>query len=531
MDKHHIPEKKDGKGQTENQKSIKGISGNNGSKNKWMRRMQAFLVRLKTALFHNSLLLPNHPSNDDEVLFSNKIGNYSKGLPHNELGEVDLHAYKVMIHTLTTGNPDDFECIPLGGDVKLANPQSAYALELVGPDSHHLDMIAPPAFSSAWAASEMAEVYWQALTRDVPFVDYDTNKLTIKAASDLTKFSDFRGPKIKKKVTTGTLFRGNTPGDLKGPYISQFLWREIPFGATKIPQKYRTTISGDDHMTSHDEWLNIQNGFSPATSNEFDPLPRFICNGRDLSEWLHRDFTFQGFLSACLILLSFGEKALDKANPYLNSVTQGGFVTFGAAHILDFVVRSARAALEASWFQKYLVHRRLRPEEFGGRVHNHLTGAANYPIHSELLNSQAVKEVFNKYNTYLLPMAYPEGCPTHPAYPAGHAAMAGAGVTILKAFFNESFVIPNPVEASADGLSLLPYSGAPLTIGGELNKLAANIALGRDTAGVHWRSDGIEGLKLGEEVAIGILRDYRATYNENFIGFSLTKFNGKKITI
>ncbi|MFW5435355.1 hypothetical protein, partial [Paenibacillus apiarius] len=26
------------------------------------------------------------------------------------------------------------------------------------------------------------------------------------------------------------------------------------------------------------------------------------------------------------------------------------------------------------------------------------------------------------------------------------------------------------------------------TIGGELNKLAANIALGRDTAGVHWRS-------------------------------------------
>ncbi|WP_238933389.1 vanadium-dependent haloperoxidase [Brevibacillus choshinensis] len=128
-------------------------------------------------------------------------------------------------------------------------------------------------------------------------------------------------------------------------------------------------------------------------------------------------------------------------------------------------------------------------------------------------------------------MAYPEGCPTHPSYPAGHACIAGAGITMLKAFSNESFVIPNPVEASPDGLSLLPYSGAPLTLGNELNKLAANIALGRDTAGVHWRSDGIEGLKLGEAVAIGILQDYSNTYHEKFSGFSLTTFDGKTITI
>jgi hypothetical protein len=40
------------------------------------------------------------------------------------------------------------------------------------------------------------------------------------------------------------------------------------------------------------------------------------------------------------------------------------------------------------------------------------------------------------------------------------------------------------------------------TVGGELNKLAANVALGRDTAGVHWRSDGVEGLNLGEGVAV-----------------------------
>ena len=54
---------------------------------------------------------------------------------------------------------------------------------------------------------------------------------------------------------------------------------------------------------------------------------------------------------------------------------------------------------------------------------------------------------------------------------------------------------------------------------------------GRDTAGVHWRSDGIEGLKLGEAVAIGILTDLRATYTEEFSGFSLTKFDGTTIVI
>ena len=113
----------------------------------------------------------------------------------------------------------------------------------------------------------------------------------------------------------------------------------------------------------------------------------------------------------------------------------------------------------------------------------------------------------------------------------GTWVIAGACVTVLKAFFHESFIIPNPVVASADGLSLTLYKESNLTVGGELNKLAANIALGRNTAGVHWRSDGIEGLKLGEAVAIGVLRDLRATYRESFGGFSFTRFDGSTITI
>jgi hypothetical protein len=116
--------------------------------------------------------------------------------------------------------------------------------------------------------------------------------------------------------------------------------------------------------------------------------------------------------------------------------------------------------------------------------------------------------------------------------------VAGACVTILKAWFNETIRLVDiglaPVEPTDDGLSLVPYLGpdaGDLTVGGELNKIASNVALGRNTAGVHWRSDATESLKLGEQIAIGILRDQRTCYNEVFNGFSLTKFDGTTITV
>jgi hypothetical protein len=64
-----------------------------------------------------------------------------------------------------------------------------------------------------------------------------------------------------------------------------------------------------------------------------------------------------------------------------------------------------------------------------------------------------------------------------------------------------------------------------------LNKLAANIARARDAAGVHWRSDGMNGLLLGEAVAIRIHQDLMSNYWEPFAGFQLTKFDGKSIVI
>ena len=139
--------------------------------------------------------------------------------------------------------------------------------------------------------------------------------------------------------------------------------------------------------------------------------------------------------------------------------------------------------------------------------------------------------VYQKHGSYLLPMPVPRGCPQHPSYPAAHAVITGACITVLKAWFDESYVLPAPVVSTPDGGSLLPYTGAPLTVGGELNKLAGNHCVGRSFGGFHPRSDIVAGLLLGEAVAISMLADERSTYNETFKGFSLTRFDGTTITV
>ena len=61
----------------------------------------------------------NRPNNGDEELYPNRIGNYSKGLPHQSNGEVQLNAYNALLDALRTGTPAMFEQIPMGGNRKL----------------------------------------------------------------------------------------------------------------------------------------------------------------------------------------------------------------------------------------------------------------------------------------------------------------------------------------------------------------------------------------------------------------------------
>jgi hypothetical protein len=491
---------------------------------------QAREVRIEAANQQARRPLPRHLANGDEQRHPDFIANFTKGLPHDSHGHVEPGAYAALLQALRTGRPDDFERIPLGGARKLANPQAALAFDLLGPDSHHVTLPPAPAFASAESAGEMVELYWMALARDIPFAEYDTHPLTRAAAEDISSLSDFRGPReADGTVTSRTLFRGTTPGDLNGPYVSQFLLWDVPHGAQLLRQQNRVPVAADDYMTVFGEWLAIQNGHAPG-KNVFDATRRYLRNLRDLGEFVHVDFSFQAYLNAQLILQGL-RAPFNPTHPYLSSRTQQGVVTFGNEYIAPLVAAAANRAQKAVYFQKWAVHRRLRPEEYAGRVHRVRTGAADYPVHSEVLNNQAVDRVFSRFGSHLLPMAFPEGSPIHPSYGAAHSAAAGACVTILKAFYDASYVLPTPVVADSEGLALVPYSGPPLTVGGELDKLAYNCSIGRNGAGVHYRSEAIESMILGETVALEMLRDERLTFNESFRGFTLTRFDGTTVTL
>jgi hypothetical protein len=502
------------------------------------RSDQALRQREAAARYQSQQPPASHPTNGDETSLPAYIGNFAKGLPHSQLGEVEPSAYQSLLSALAAGTETAMEGIERGSGAKLSDPLAAFAFQMEGADSHSLGMPPPPVFSSADAAADMVELYWQALARDVPFTQYDSSSITAAAVQDLNKLSAFHGPTTGGQVTTDTLFRGNVTGGLDGPFVSQFFWQPVPTNSTYVPQLFREPMAGIDYMTSYSEWLAIQTGVPPFRTWTADPQNRYIHDGRSLAEWVHYDFLYQAYHNAALILLDQSPDTVLDTNPYLNPTNpykttkvETGFGTFGAPHVCCILATITQAALYAAWYQKWLVHRRARPEEFGGKVHQTKTGAAHYPIHADLLNSAALPAVYAANASYLLPQSFPEGCPLHPSYPAGHAVVAGACSASLKAFFDETQIVTDCVVASDDGLSLNPYTGPALTVGGEINKLAFNVGMGRDFAGIHYRSDIEYGMRLGEQVAIAVLQDMVDTYAESFSGFQFTLVDGTPVTI
>lgn len=486
--------------------------------------------RLEAADALSRLSWPEHVNNGEEGDYP-FVANYSKGLPHDEVGEVEPAAYNALLRAISTQRAEDFERVPVT-ERRLVNPQSGLAFDLEGPDPQALPQPPAPRIDGARNSAEMVELYWMGLLRDVPFAGFASDPLAALAAAELTDLSDYRAPRQDGKVTPEVLFRGDARGDVRGPFLSQFLFRDIEYGTLLIPQLH-DTVRDQDFMTDFDSWLAVQRGFSVPPIERDRVNRRYLRTSRDLANYVHFDALYEAYLNAALILLSLGAP-LDNGNPYVHSANQEGFGTYGGPHLLSLVTEVATRALKAQWFQKWFVHRRLRPEAFGGRIHAHLSGLRDYSmIDTEVLESTALKLTNERTGSYLLPQAFPEGSPLHPAYGSGHATVAGACVTVLKAWFDESWVLPDPVVPNTAGTALVPYTGPDadrLTVGGELDKVAANIAIGRNMAGVHWRTDYTEAVRLGEAVAIGVLRDQVRVGHES-ASFGLTRFDGNRMTI
>ena len=126
---------------------------------------------------------------------------------------MDAEAFATFVSVLSSGDPNSFEMIPRDrrAEVYLNDPQATYAFDLAGLDSAATSLDPPPAFSSALMASAFAEPLMSG---------------------------------TRKKPTLATVFRGETPGDLIGPYLSQFLWLDIPSGIKTVEQRYTVPTRG-----------------------------------------------------------------------------------------------------------------------------------------------------------------------------------------------------------------------------------------------------------------------------------------------
>lgn len=385
--------------------------------------------------------------------------------------------------------------------------------------------------------------------------------------------------------TPSSAFRGITEGDAVGPYLSQFLLIGNPgingndngngkpedgfisYGAIRVDQRVRVAKKDEDHLIKWEEWFDAQNAANLGALETYDDgehTHRFIYTGRDLATYVHYDALYEAYLNACLILLA-QKVPFDPGIPFQeddNRDHQQGFAHFGGPHILSLVTEVATRALKAVRFQKYNIHRRCRPEVLAAR----LTKADLFEEMAPQLQATRGQIGTNAHQilgriddrngelyedssigtgkNYLLPMAFCEGSPMHPAYGAGHATVAGACITVLKAFFDcKSLFSPNgkdPDKAFVsvdDGkklklIDVLDQCGklSCLTVEGELNKLASNISIGRNWAGVHYFSDYYESLLMGEQIAIGILEEQKLMFGENF-SMTIPLFDGNTLRI
>jgi hypothetical protein len=269
---------------------------------------------------------PTHATNLDEERYEDRRASFSKTMPHNNLGEVDPEAYRQWLAILSNGDPAGFDQVPRDPQAveRLNDPQATYAIDLVGPDATALALAPPPAFASREMAAEMTELYWLALMRDVPFRDYATDALASAAVVDL-RLAGF------PEVATSNLFRGVSAGDLRGPFVSQFLWHDIPYGLKIVDQRFLVPIPGQNFLIRFEDWLACQRGVRAKGAVRIGAEPRYVATYRSLAEYVHRDFSFQPFMDAALIILRMGgehgDALLSTTNPYRGSHTQFGDIT------------------------------------------------------------------------------------------------------------------------------------------------------------------------------------------------------------
>ncbi len=330
-----------------------------------------------------------------------KCGTYTKAVRQASPGRVDLAAFGKFEAAISSGSYSDFELVPLGGTQKLNGPMASYASSFLGADSSLFSTAVPPSVKDEWYATELVELYWCSLLRDVDFCDYATNAIAHKAAKELSLLSFYQGPKKDGHVTPELLFRGAFQGEATGPYVSQFLITPTSFGSLPFNQRYITYRAGVDYMTDLESWYEVQQGIVTGFTNQKETVPQFLHNGRGLAAWTHVDELYQAYFTAYLTMSTLGVPP-NPGSPYRASAKQKPFGTFGGPDIAAVLGQVAKYALNAVWYQKWVVHLRHRPEAGAGLVHLIKHGETfDATPHASVFDSHALAESHKRYGSYL----------------------------------------------------------------------------------------------------------------------------------
>ena len=210
------------------------------------RVIEAFELRVAEAIQDAGVPAAINLNNGDEARYADKGGTYTKGLPHDSFGRVDLNAYQTFKTALNSGEFSDFQNIIMGGTRTLNGPQGglAFCLDALDNAQFGQPQVPPaPATASDQNATELLEHYWASLLRDIAFADYPSNSIATQAAAELGSQPTYLGPRDSRgHVTPNLLFRGVFPGETVGPYISQFFLQPTFFGSQPIDQQQVTYL-------------------------------------------------------------------------------------------------------------------------------------------------------------------------------------------------------------------------------------------------------------------------------------------------
>lgn len=514
-------------------------------------KLNAYRYRITRAKENFEADSCEHADNGDETRYANKIGTDTKGLQHNDCGEIEPLAWKRHQQAIDKNRLSTSAKPTPGPESVPAVPWDSVNTNLSGALPCQIAVPPPPHLASSERAAEAIELYWQALLRDLPLHEFNANcrhPLVLAATSELTALAEYAGPRNHAGcVTPDLLFRGTAryldtrdpgtpayreivpPGVTTGPMLSQFALLSLRHHGNIVQPRGNRPVAGQDFLRNYEEWLAIQNGAAPARTTRCEAEKRFVHTGRDLAELAR---TGPGLLTMSALLNTLGgasshaRDGVYLGSHKLASITLAPQVPLN--HLQSILAQAICQAHRATDWLKWFVHRSLRPEAYGGLLHLHVNRLRDTPLHQDVLKAQAVQHNRWRNGSHLLTSSFPEGAPHNSSYPGSAACTAAVMATLLKCMVDEDALFPNPVQPDpSDPSRLIPYEGTPLTIGGELNKWATNYAQARTWAGVHWRSDGAAALPLAEEIVLRLLRDELSSSWLPRRRLQLTRFDGR----